>query len=409
MTSSPQIDTGDFASASPAKLAALVGVLVLGVSVVFGLHEPEPFFRAYLFAWFVCLGVAMGALGIVMLHHMTGGGWGFMIRRSGESAAMTLPILTLLFIPLVLGAKYVWPWADPERIAHSALLQHREHFMSARGVFERSFAFLILWSLLAWRLRTLSVQHDRTGDARLLSKMHNWSVVGLILYFFTMFIASVDWICAREVDWFSSTFGAMTVLAQAVTGLCVMILVLARLRNKPSLARIISADRLQDLGNLFLAAVVMWAYVSFFQYLVIWAGNSQEDNVWFYHRTIGAWKPVGISIILLHFAVPFLMLLRQRTKRDVCSLAKIAALVLVMRIVDVLWMIAPSSPEPRIAGTAHWLDFIAPFGLGGIWLAVYLMILSRQPLVPAAYDVSMQGYEEGNHGTHTTERIAAEH
>jgi hypothetical protein len=393
----------EYARSLSRRIAAspfLFGLIALVICVVWGFADPKHFYRAYLFAWLCCLGVAGGAMCFVMIHHASGGAWGFMIRRIGEAAGMTLPVLTVLFLPIMLGGKWIFPWADHDMVHHSPLLKHREPFFMTEMVYVRSLGFLILWSFIAWRLRSLSVRHDRTGDPVLLKRAERLSVIGLILYFLTMSFAAVDWIASREIDFYSSTFGAMTVLGQACAGLCVLIIVLAILYKKPPIAEIFNENRLHDIGNLLLTSVVLWSYVSFAQYLVIWIGNTQEDNVWFYHRTRSAWMVIGVMLMLLHFAVPFVMLLFQSVKRRPESLAVVAAGVLLMRVLDVLWMVAPSSHHPEHPESIHWLDFVSPFALGGLWTASFLYFLARQPLNTRAYDVAMQAYvNPAHHGT----------
>jgi hypothetical protein len=202
-----------------------------------------------------------------------------------------------------------------------------------------------------------------------------------------MSLAAVDWIASREVDWYSSTFGLAVVVGQAVAGVAFLILIIALVR--PNASR----ELLHDLGNLLLTVVVLWAYIEFAQFLVIWAGNMQEDITWFYHRTHRGWGWIGMALILLHFAVPFAFLLFQDSKRSIRRLAWIAGGVLVMRVVHLLWMIAPSS-RSEIPHGVQWLDLIAPLGVGGIWFAMYLWILNRHALVPAELGLDERADEQ---------------
>lgn len=370
-----------------------IGAGALLLCIIAAIFDPMHFFRAYLFAWLMCLGIALGAMALVMLHHLTGGAWGWLIRRPGEAAAMTLPLLAAGFIPIALGIGQVFPWARPELVAHEALLQRRQPFFSVWFVLLRALIYFALWIALAWRLRQLSLEHDRTGDPALLRRLRRLSAVGFLVYFITMSLAAVDWIASREPDWYSSTFALAVIVGQSASGLAFVLLIMGLLRDTPPLRDIVQPDRTHDLGNLLQTVVVLWAYISFAQYLVIWIGNTQEDILWFYHRTSGGWRFVGISLMALHFGFPFLVLLFQPVKRSAVALAAIAGFVLLMRMVDVLWMVAPSNLGPR-PQTVHWLDFVAPIGVGGLWFAGFLWLLKAHPLVPLGHRAASVGGDE---------------
>jgi hypothetical protein len=375
-----------------------IGLAVVGLGVcALGAIIPasrDQFLRAWLFGWLCVLGVTLGAMAWLFIHHLTGGAWGYMTRRISEAAAMTLPLVLVAGLPLVFGASHVFPWADAHHVEKEALLRHRAVFFGPGMVLARTLVFFALWILIAWGLRVMSLRHDRTGEPGLLQRMHTVAVIGLLVYFVTMSVTAFDLICSREVEWYSSTFGVVTVLGQASSGICVMILALSQLRRQPAVAAIVTPDRVHDLGNMLLASTVLWSYVSFAQYLIIWIGNTQEDVTWFYLRSKTAWGIVGGLIMLCHFGVPFVILLWQNVKRDLTKLSVVALWILVMRFVDNLWMVAPTNyplhgphdpTQLPHAASANWLDPFALIGLGGAWAALFIWILARRPLVPRAY------------------------
>lgn len=374
--------------------AFLLGSVFLAVWSVGALIDLPHALRAYLIGWLICLAIALGSMAILMLHHLTGGAWGYLIRRPAESAAMTLPLLALLFIPIAMGLRFVFPWARGGEVSDHALLQHRHLLFNRPSFLIRAAIYFAIWIFWAWRLRRLSLDHDRSANPTLLQRLRRYSASGLVLYFFTMSSAAVDWIASREVDWYSSTFGLAVIVGQGVAGIAFLILILALLPDAPDLQGLAAPERVHDLGNLLLTVVVLWSYISFAEFLVIWIGNMQEDNLWFYHRLQRGWGWVGTLIILLHFALPFVLLLFQRSKRNLPVLATIAGGVLVMRVVQVLWLIVPSSlnAEPRVV---HWLDFIAPVGIAAMWLTFFLWILSRQPLIPLGFRVATEPLRHG--------------
>jgi hypothetical protein len=367
-----------------ALIVGAAGLFVLLAAVFF---DPMHALRAYLYAWLACLGISLGSMSILMMQYLTGGRWGMLIRRLAEAAAMTLPLLAILFIPIALGARSLFPWAQSAAIESSAILRHRQVAFTLPLVLVRCAIYFAIWIFWAWRLRTLSLDYDVDLNPRRLVRLRRYSAAGLVIYFATMSLAAVDWIASREVDWYSSTFGLAVVVGQAVAGVAFLILIIALVRPNAS------HELLHDLGNLLLTVVVLWAYIEFAQFLVIWAGNMQEDITWFYHRTHRGWGWIGMALILLHFAVPFAFLLFQDSKRSIRRLAWIAGGVLVMRVVHLLWMIAPSSMS-EIPHSVQWLDLIAPLGVGGIWFAMYLWILNRHAIVPAELGLDERADEQ---------------
>ena len=137
---------------------------------------------------------------------------------------------------------------------------------------------------------------------------------------------------------------------------------------------------LHDVGKLLLALVMVWAYFSYSQLLIVWSGDLPEEIPWYLSRFTGGWQYIGIALVLLHFALPFALLLSRDLKRNFRLLSTVAAGVLVMRFVDLYWMVAPDFHKGHF--TVSWMDFLLPIGLGGIWLAAFLWQLELRPLMP---------------------------
>jgi hypothetical protein len=157
------------------------------------------------------------------------------------------------------------------------------------------------------------------------------------------------------------------------------------------LSEVVTAAHFHDLGNLLLAFVMLWAYATFSQYLIIWSGNIAEEVPWYLHRGQGGWEWIGLSLIIFHFILPFVLLLSRNTKRRAQMLLKVAGAVLFMRLVDLFWLVAPSFPNSGLR--VHWMDVVAPIGLGGIWLALFVRQLKGHSLLPL-HDPSLEGVLE---------------
>jgi hypothetical protein len=372
---------------SPDKLPGIRASLMVG-GAAFALaitgalvgRDGAAFCRAYLFAYIFWLGISLGSMGILMMYHLTGGNWGRLTSRISEAASLTLPLMLLLFVPIAFGARQLYPWANPDAVAADPVLQHKEHVFNIAAVVFRAIVSLGLWSLLAGALRWLSVARDRQPKPRYGTLFSALSGLGMVFYFLTMTSAAIDWIMSREPHWYSTVFGIVVIMGQALSACCFMIVVLWAMRKDEAIAPAIHPETLNDLGNLLLMFVIFWAYVSFAQLLVTWMGNTQEEVTWYYQRVRGGWQAVSIALIALHFFVPFLLLLGQQNKRRIGVLGALAVGLLALRLLDAAYLVLPTSTT-ELPLPISWLDFVTPIGIGGVWMACFRWNLSRQPLL----------------------------
>lgn len=362
------------------RIALVTGVTGLVVCAVGAFFNPEQFFQSYLFAYLFWLGLALGCLAGVMLYHLVDGAWGFVIRRLLETGAMLLPLLALLFVPLVFGLSELYPWARPEEVAEDAVLQHRSAVMNVPFFLLRVVLYFAIWIGMAFLLNRWSLEQDRTGDPVLTVRMRMLSGPGLVLYVLTMSFAAWDWGMSLEHHWYSTIYGVLFVTRQALGALALAIVLVALLSRREPLAGVITTRHFHDLGNLLLAFVILWAYMNLSQFLIIWSGNIPEEVTWYIARTEGGWGWVARFLIVFEFILPFLVLLWRRSKRTVSILSLLAAGIVLLYLVDLFWVIVPSFHEGEFR--VHWLDFLTPIGIGGLWVAAFAWGLKRKPLVP---------------------------
>lgn len=344
------------------------------------LIDPQQFFHSYLLGYLLWIGVALGSASLLMIHHLAGGDWGFVIRRCLESSLRTIPLLFVLMLPLLLGLKELYSWARPEVVAADAILQHKAIYLNIPFFLARTAIYFIIWGLFAHFLSKLSAEQDRTGEPGIARKLEVISGPGLAVMGLTITFSAVDWVMSLDPHWFSTLFGFNFMVGNVLTTLAVMICVLAYLRDRKPLAGLLQPSHFHDLGNLMMAFVILWAYMALSQYLIIWSGNLPEEITWYIDRTATGWVVVGVVLVVFHFAVPFLVLLSRQTKRSVESLVRVAAFLLVMRLIDLLWTVAPTLHHERFR--VSWMDLAAPIGIGGLWLAGFIRGLKEQPLLP---------------------------
>jgi hypothetical protein len=372
-----------------------VGLIVAGVAgvacAIGYLVVRQRFYPAYLTAYVYFLAIALGCLALSLVHGMTGGGWGRTIRRVIEAGYETLPLMAILFVPIWMGAAQIYLWADPEEVASHPVLARKAGYLNVTGFHLRAILYFALWTLVTWMLNRSSPNAERSLDSPRSRRLQRDSGLGFITYGVTCTLAAVDWVMSLEPEWYSTMYGLIQMAGQGVSGLSLALIVIVALRSFEPWSQLVTPERLNDLGNLLLAAVMFWAYCSYFQYLVIWSGNLPEENIWYVHRSHGGWQLFAPVLMGLHFAVPFLLLLSRRLKRQPTDLARIAGLLLAMRYVDLYWQIVPAFQNSSISSRGlapHWLDLAAFAAVGGFWLAAFAWRLSIRAQLPL-YDLEL--------------------
>ena len=391
---------------SPELVATLRRVRSRGLAVAVGggfvcalgyLSRREQFYPAYLTAFLYWLSLSLGCMGMAMIHGMTGGAWGRMIRRVLEAGYETLPLMALLFLPIWFGAPLIYEWTDPVFVSLHPVLVRKSGYLNLEAWHWRAIAYFAIWIVITWSLNRYSPNEERDGDSLRARALQKVSGIGFMVYGFTSTLAGVDWVMSLEPLWYSTMYGLVQIAGQGVSGLSFAIVVVAALRQFKPWSQIVTPVRLNDSGSLLLAAVMFWTYCSFFQYLVIWCGNLPEENTWYVHRSRHGWQYLAIGLIALHFSVPFFLLLSRPLKQDPRNLGRIAALLLVMHFVDLYWMVIPGFPREssRFKGSSfHWLNLVAFVTIGGLWLTVFAWRLSVRIAFPI-YDPELkEGMDE---------------
>jgi len=361
-------------------------LLLCAIAGIFPTMRPQ-FFNAWLFAWLFWLGISLGGMALTMMHHLTGGDWGVLIRPITTSAARTLPVLFVLFLPILLGMSILFPWARPDELARDPILRHVHSYLNAQLFFIRYLIYFIIWIGLAFGL-------THSKNAGMLRRI---SAGGLVIYVVLISLAGVDWIMSRQAHWSSSIFGFILAVSQSLTALCFAIVVLWSRAERPTIARFAKSKHFIDLGNLLLMFIILWAYMNFAQYLITWTGNELPDIGWYVQRTYGGWRFVAGVIIFIHFLVPFFLLLSRALKQDINRLGMLCAALLFLRILDLYWNIGPQvQSDPHGGFVLSPLDLLAWLGIGGVWYAAFSYFLKNAPLLapPSGDDGSTYGASE---------------
>jgi hypothetical protein len=366
------------------------GAVVLASCLSAGYLDRVEFLHSYLIAYLFWLGITLGSLALLMMQHLTGGRWALVIRRILEAGTRTLPLMAVAALPLLVGMKTLYSWARPGQDDPVILAKHfylNPQFFVVRMVF-----YFAVWLTLAYFLNKWSREED-AGEAglQLWMRLEGLSGIGLVIYGLTVTFATVDWAMSLEPRWYSTIYGLLFMVAQALSALALAVLVLIWLSDRKPLSQIVRQSHFQDLGSFLLTFVMLWAYLEFSQWLIIWGGNLTDEIPWYIRRLEGVWGSVALLLVILGFFLPFFLLLFRNVKRKTRSLLIVALLILLRRLVDLYWTILPAFGGGKIH--LSWMDVALPLGMGGIWLAYFLWQLQRMPILPV-HDPRMEGAAE---------------
>ena len=368
-------------------VGGVLTVIILIVALIGTPEQREQVVRSWLLGVIFWGGIGIGSIGILLLQYLTGGAWGVVIRRILEACSRTIPVIFLLFIPILAGVSYLYEWVH---IPDDPVIKYRGWYLQTGWWAARAVLYFVLWFIIQYLLNKWSHSQDQTNNyndsAKFLGTATAFSGPTIVVWVLVVTFASVDWVMTLDPHWFSTMWGFLYVAGWALSCFSFVVVIMALLSDKPPMNRILGRRHFHDIGKLMLALVLVWAYFNFSQFLIIWSGNIPEETVWYLARMKGMWGFIGVVLIVFHFAFPFLVLLSRDVKRNAKYLAGLAIFILILRLIDMFYMIGPS---PRT--TAHgevwtfyisWLDIAAPLAVGGIWLWAFFRQLQKYPLVP---------------------------
>ncbi|MGC2238210.1 MAG: hypothetical protein WA584_18800 [Pyrinomonadaceae bacterium] len=365
------------------------GVLTVVIAIFFFIGAPaqkEQILRSWLLGFIFWGGIGVGCLGVLLLQYLISGAWGIVVRRVLEAGSRTIfPFLFILFLPIMIGVTQMYEWTH---------LPANDPTNLQRGIYQtplwwtiRTVLYFLLWGVMAFMLNRWGQRQDEatnyTDAAKQSGDASKFSGPTMVFFVLVVTFSVVDWVMSLDPHWFSTMWGLLFVAGWGLSCFSFVVVILAALADKAPMNRVLGKRHFHDLGKLMLALVMVWAYFNFSQYLIIWSGNIPEETEWYITRTTGGWGWIGLIIIFFHFAFPFLVLLSRDIKRNSKWLALLAIFILVLRLVDMFYLIAPNPRIYPLEGfhVSIW-DIIAPVAIGGLWLWRFFGELQKRPLVP---------------------------
>ncbi|MFN2576615.1 MAG: hypothetical protein ABR607_02885 [Pyrinomonadaceae bacterium] len=369
------------AELSRISMRALIAGVVLTVLMLIGAFiDRTQFFHSYLVGFIFWIGITLGSLALLLLQHLTGGAWGVVIRRVLEASTRTLPLMLILFLPIIFGLKHIYPWTNAAVMNETPGLQPKTHYLNPSFFMIRAAIYFVFWSLLALLVNWLSLDQDRMASKTVRKRLQMVSGPGLAFLIISITFASIDWVMSLEPAWSSTIFGLIFVAAWSLSALAFTIVVMSWLSKRAPMDRVAQPRHFHDWGNLLLAIVMLWTYFAFSQYLIIWSGNLPEETSWYVARKHGGWGAIALGIVVLQFAFPFMTLLSRAAKKSSERLATLAVLILITRVVDVIWLIEPAFNQETFH--VSWMDVVSPMAIGGLWIATFAWQLQKRALLP---------------------------
>jgi hypothetical protein len=373
-----------------ALIAGIAGTVLCAIGFF---ADHDQFYRSYLWSYVFYVGVALGSMAWLMLQYLTGGAWGLVIRRPAEAAARTLPLIALMFLPVLIGIPNLYRWSHQAIVNADPILKHKQTYLNVPFFIIRAVVYLAGWNLIGWMLNRWSEREDREDGSLPHKRMATISAPGILFWAFSITFMAVDWVLSLDPHWFSTIFGMLFMAGQGLSSMAFLITLMVLLSYRRPMSDVLTPRHLHDLGKLLLALVMVWAYFSFSQFLIIWSGNLPEEIPWYIERLRGGWQFIGLSLVVGHFALPFALLLSRDLKRNFKLLAGIAIFILLMRYIDLYWLVAPDFRQGHFG--VSWMDFAAPLGIGGLWLAYFLTQLEKRPLMPINDPHLVEALEHG--------------
>ena len=356
--------------------------LVLAVVAGF-LSGAGTFFESYLYAFLFWTGLALGCLVLLFVQHLAGGSWGALIRRPLEAGAMVLPVMALLFIPLLFGLGSLYAWTDAEFVASHPLVAAKTGYLNLPFFILRSVLYFAIWSYGAWLFSRQSQRQDENAAqaSKIGFGLKRISAPWIVVYVLTMTFAGVDWAMSLTPEFFSGIYSVILMIGQAISAVCLIIFTMVFLASRnEEVDALLTGKRLQDLGNFLMAFTMFWAYASFAQLIIIWSNNIIETNPYYVLRFSPAWQGVGLFLLFFGFFAPFVILFSRWVKRKRRALVLVAVWAILIRLLDLFYIIIPNFHREGFA--LHWLDLLLVVGIGGIWLGAYAFLLGSRPILP---------------------------
>jgi hypothetical protein len=382
MSSNPPSASAPGLQLFPWRHLPMVLIDVGGIGAVAGLAlcGVQQFAYSWLLAFMFSLSLCLGALFLVIVHHLFDASWSVPTRRLCEHIACLLgPTMILLFLPIAFTAKHIYPWMT--HLDHSVKV--KQPLFTMAGYYITAAVLFGIWWLYSNRLRYWSLRQDETGSVECTRRMRFFAASGVVLFAVTLTMAAIWFMKGLMSEWYSTMYGVTYFASSVWVTLPTVYVITLILQRTTALRDLVKENTYYMIGSLFLAFTVFWAYVNFAQYFIVWNANMPEETFWYVLREKGTWDVVGKYIIIFgHFFVPFLMLLRIDFKLKLVTMLPLAAWTWLMHFVDIEFQIMPSLHPDSILTPGLLVDIACVLFFTGVLMKVVIASIKRHPVYP---------------------------
>ena len=378
----PRLDLSGW-SGLPSVVMFIGGFLTLvGAGLSYKYNGLKEFSMSWLMAFMFYYSIALGALFMVMIHHLTDAGWSVGIRRFCEHiASLLFPWLAILFLPVAIFCKriYAWMWADP---ATNNVVAAKLPIFTVPGFLISSAVFFAIWWLLSSQLSRWSLKQDATGAAECTRKMRFYSGWGIVAFAIILTTSGVLWMKSLQVQWFSAMYGVYFFSSCGWVALATIYVIAAILLRQGSLAPVIQKNYFYFIGVLMLGFTLLTAYTEFAQYFVVWNANVPEETFWYLIRENGNWWWLSMILIVGKCFVPFFILLPAAVKTNFRVIIPTCILIWAMHAADLAFNIFPAFRNDGYHLKWIWLPLGCLMFMGGFLAKVFVAKFKSNPPYP---------------------------
>ncbi len=364
---------------------AVMGIAALTATAVIGVGAPKATLQSYLFAVMLFMSITLGCFGLTLLQHVLQGKWGLPILRIFEAGGGVRNFIwmAVLFVPILWGAHYLYPWTDPQQVADDPVLAHRAaHYLNWTDIAVRFAVYFGGWIAYAYTMRKWVRAQEETGSFKFQQKRTNWASPGLVFIVLSVTFAYTDWIMALDPHWWSTMYGLWFVAGMALGATSLAAIISCLNANKAPYNQIVNKNWTRDIGNLMFTFVMLWGYTNLGQYIIIWHGNLPETTSYLINRSLGHWSILSFVLVVGQFFIPFFLLLSPTVKAKPRNLAMVGIWILIMRLLDHFHVIEPFF---RAQMSVNIVDVLALIGVGCSWAFMFSLNIKSLPLFPS-YD-----------------------
>ena len=367
----------------PTALIVIGGILsVIGALVSFRQDGGSEFGFSWLLAFMFYYSIALGALFLVMIHHLTDAGWSVGIRRFCEHlASLLFPWLAILFLPVLIFAKKIYLWMTLSPTTNN-LVAAKLPVFTCSGFIITTAIFFGIWWLLSSRLSALSRQQDKTGAAECTRKMRFHSGWGIVAFALTLTYSSVLWMKATSYQWFSCIYGVYFFSDCAWIGLATVYVIAVILRRQGILKPVLQKNYFYFIGVLLLGFTLFSAYTEFAQYFVVWNANMPEETFWYLIREHGNWWTLSLILIFGKCFIPFFVLLPEKIKMNFKVIVPLCLWIWLMHAFDLAFNIFPALHHDGYPLQWIWLPLGCLMFMGGFLVKIFLCKFNSHPPYP---------------------------